>query len=156
MVAFLSWAREFTHLIFLANLFSMGVPPDAITLRRAFAYDPIGEPVSRNEKGLTGVRTFKGSDALVIETACRKNLMGGCIVKRICMRIPQIPGMKAECPHRRIRPLIRWVEAGELFLPSFTKNNFNRHLAFARNRLNFMVFPGKILRNSVDEPSKTC
>ena len=60
-------------------------PSDALHLRMAFADDPIAEFVDQPTKVLIGVRKIDDADFLVVKLSWRKNLDGGCILKRACL-----------------------------------------------------------------------
>ena len=60
IISALGWERMFSKLIFIAFLFSLRGPSEALLLRRAFIDDPISEFVPQDEKALIGVWKFKG------------------------------------------------------------------------------------------------
>ena len=138
IISNLGWERMFCQLIFITFLFSLRVPSEALLLRRAFADDPISEFVSQDEKALIGVRSFRGTDTLIIKLSWRKNLDGGCILKRTCLcNLGSKVGDRI-CPPHRIWPLIRdRVPAGELIFDQYTKNNFNINLKQVLKKLKF-------------------
>ena len=75
-ISTLGWERLFSQLIFIAFLFPLRIPPDALILKRSFRGDPISVFAPQDEKALIGVRKFKGTDTLVIKLGWRKNLAG--------------------------------------------------------------------------------
>ena len=61
------------------------VPSDALLLRRAFSDDRVGDFVPQSGKVLIGVRPWKSIDCLFIKMSRKKNLAGGCILRRPCL-----------------------------------------------------------------------
>ena len=137
IISTLGWERMFSQLIFIAFLFSLRIPSEALILKRAFRDDPISEFAPQDEKALIGVRKFKGVDTLVIKLGWRKNLAGGCILRRVCLCDESSLGRRI-CPPHRVWPLIRdRTQAGETLFSQYTKNNFNRNLKMILMKLNF-------------------
>ena len=71
--------------MFIAFLFPLRVPSETLRLRRAFADDPIAEFADHPANALIGVRRVGAADFLSVKLAWRKNLDGGCILKRTCL-----------------------------------------------------------------------
>ena len=138
IISALGWEAVFSQLVFIAFLFSLRVPSEALQLRRAFADDPISEFVFQEEKALIGVRPFEGSVALIIKLSWRKNLDGGCVLRRPCLcNLRSRLGARI-CPPHRIWPLIKSrVDPGEPIFSQFTKNNFNTNLKLNLEKLDF-------------------
>ena len=67
--------NELGHLCFMAYLFSLRVPSEALTARRAFSNDPLMKFTPQEDKALIGIRTYKNTDILVMEFSCRENVM---------------------------------------------------------------------------------
>ena len=123
------WRSEFAQLCFTAYLFSLRIPSEALTMKRAFLDDPIGEFVPQADKVLIGVREWKGVECLIVKMSWRKNLGGGCILKRPCLCNDDNPKARRICPPHRFWPLIlERTSSGEHTFPSFSKNNVNRLL----------------------------
>ena len=100
-------------------------------LRRAFADDPIAEFADQPTKALIGVRRVGDTDFQAVKLSWRKNLDGGCVLKRACLcdAASSVGERTPPVPPRRIWPLIRSrIGAGELLFPWYTKNNINRPL----------------------------
>ena len=76
----------FSQLILISYLFPIRVPPDPRHLRKEISDGTIAEYVAQLTKALAGVRKIDGSDLLIIKLAWRKNLDGGFILKRPCLR----------------------------------------------------------------------
>ena len=131
---------EFALLASISLLFAPRVPSVALHLRMAFRDDPIAGHVGQSEKALICVRAFKGRDALVIKMAWRKNLEGGCVIKRTCIFCPDLS--HPACPPRGVWPRIRGrINAGSLCFSSYFKNNFNQHLKFVLRKMDLKDAP---------------
>ena len=79
----LGWAEIFTQLVFPSFLFSLGIPSEALPMRRARPSGRISEFVPQDGRVPIGVRCCAGAECLVIKMSQRKNLSGGCILKRL-------------------------------------------------------------------------
>ena len=120
IINFLGWEGAFTQLAFLAYLFSLRIPPDALFLRRAFSNDRINEFVPHADKALIGTRTSQDVDCLVIKLSRRKNLAGGCLLRRPCICSIKSASGRRLCPPRAFWPLISSrCEPGDPIFPDF-------------------------------------
>ena len=85
IINFLGWHEEFAQLAFLSFLFSLMIPSEALPMRKAHRHERIEEFIPQNDKVLIGVRPCSKIDCLIIKMSQRKNLSGGCILKRACL-----------------------------------------------------------------------
>ena len=74
----------FGHLDYLAYLFALRVPSEALPLRRAYSDDALEGFHLQKGKALIGVRGPPGGQRLILKLSSRKNLQGGCILPRPC------------------------------------------------------------------------
>ena len=79
------WHDEFAQLCFISFLFSLRIPSEALVMRHAHPEGRISEFVAQQDKVLIGVRKFQSLDALIVKMNQRKNISGGCILKRPCL-----------------------------------------------------------------------
>ena len=129
---------ELGQLCYMAYLFSLRVPSEALTARRAFADDPLLGFVPQEDKALMGVRSYKQTDILVLKFAFRKNLRNGCILKRPCICSEKNPLARLLCPPHTLWPLIKQrVDTGDLLFPNFTAHKFNLALKALMEDLRF-------------------
>ena len=142
----------FHQLIFIAFLSSVRIPSESLQLRRDFLDDPIAEFAAQDEKALIGTRPFDGADALGIKLSWRKNLDGGCILRRTCLcNIGSRLGARIPPPHR-IWPLIRdRVQPGELIPNQYNKHDFDENLKSALRKLKFRIRTSILRKHSVWE-----
>ena len=109
-------------------------------MRRARPTDRISEFVPQDDRVLIGVRNCAGTERLIIKMSQRKNLSGGCILKRLCLCGDSSHQARKISPPHRIWPLIlSRVGRGELLFPGFSRNNVNRIL---KTTLVKIGFPG--------------
>ena len=125
----IGWQSEFAQIRFISFLFPLRVPSEALLMIRAFSDDPIERFVPQADKVLIGTRSWNGIDCLIIKMSWRKNLTGGCILRRPCLCEDSNLRAQRICPPHRIWPLLaERVSSGERVFPSFRKNNVNQLL----------------------------
>ena len=61
----------------LSFLLSLGIPSDALCVRRAHDSERLAEFAHLRDKVLIGVRPFSGADCIILKLAWRKNLADG-------------------------------------------------------------------------------
>ena len=138
LIRFVKLDSKNGQLYYLAYLFALRVPSEALRLVRAFKDDRITEFIPQTDKALIGTRTFKGTTVLVIKFAFRKNIRNGCILMRPCLCQEESRVANDLCPVHRIWPCIRdQVQAGEPLFPSLTANTVNRQLKATMTALGF-------------------
>ena len=134
----LGWEDVFTQLAFLAYLFSLRIPSEALFLKRAFSNDRINEFVPQADKALIGTRTFQDVDCLIIKLSRRKNLAGGCLLRRPCICSVKSASGRRLCPPHAFWPLVSSrCGPGELIFPNFSKHNVNRILKTTLMKIGF-------------------
>ena len=112
---------------FLSFLVSFRVPSGAPHLRRAYSAGDLAAFSPHPDKSLISVRTIDIVHLLVAKQARRKNLPGGCILRRPCFF--GLTSLRAQhlCPVRTCWALIRCrVAPGAPLFPSVNRRNFNR------------------------------
>ena len=75
---------EFAHAAFLSFLFALRVPSETLQLRRAFRGDQLLEFSPHPDKALIGSVSVGGEAFIVAKFSYRKNVPGGCILRRPC------------------------------------------------------------------------
>ena len=134
----IGWQSEFAQLCFISFLFSLRVPSEALLMLRAYSDDPIEKFVPQADKVLIGTRSWRGIDCLIVKMSWRKNLSGGCILRRPCLCGDKNPRAQKICPPHRVWPLLaERVSSGERVFPSFRKNNVNQLLKLNLRILGF-------------------
>ena len=137
VLAIEGWNSDFLQAIVISFLFSLRVPSETLMLVRAFGDDPILEFTKQKPKALIGVREMRGAQLLVIKFRFRKNLPGGCILRRPCICTPKRP-VQLMCPIHVIWEHIRLaVRPGDPIFPKLSARNFNPTLkrVFSRAKI---------------------
>ena len=120
---------EFAQSAFFSFLFSFRVPSEALQLRRAFDDDPLTVFAPQREKAIIGVRFDGAEPFLIVNLAWRKNLPGGCILRRPCFCNLANPKAKKLRPvHIFWRNIRRRVDPGAPLFVAVNRRNFNRTL----------------------------
>lgn len=118
--------NELGQLVFMAYLFSLRVPSEALAARRAFSDGPLMQFTPQEDKALIGISTYKKTDVLVMKFAYRQNLRNGCVLKRPCICSGKSPLARLLCPPHSFWNLVKLrAGAGALLFPGFTANKFN-------------------------------
>ena len=129
---------QFFQLGFLSYLFSLRVPSETLTLRRAFFDGPLTEFVPQPDKALMGIRRHSGRDVLVVKFPFRENIRGGCVLLRPCLCEETNDRARTLCPVHSIWPLIRSrVNAGDLLFPAFSPCDVNRTFKLIMTKLGY-------------------
>ena len=117
----------FAQLSFIAFLYALRVPSEALILRRAFLDDDLTGYAPMRTEALIGLRGPQGHECLVLRFLRRKNLPNGCILSRPCFcKLAAKPARKL-CPVHAFWPAIMArVRCGELLFPSFSAQNVNK------------------------------
>lgn len=76
---------EFPQLAFIAFLFSLRIPPEALTMRRAHRRERLEGFSPQNDNVAIGVRPCSEIDWLIVKMNRRKDLSRGCILKGASM-----------------------------------------------------------------------
>ena len=127
---------EFGQLAFIAFLFALRVPSEALILRRAFANDELEGFRPMKDSALIGLRGPSSNPSLVLRLATRKNLPLGCIMKRPCFCDIAKCVEHRLCPVHYLWPIIRArVSAGELLFPTYSGRNVNAVLRAVLKKL---------------------
>ena len=130
---------HFALLSVMSFLFSLRIPSGTIQLMRESQDDRICDFAHQSEKILVGVRTCNNIPTLVVKFPFRKNLPGGCILRRFCTCEDKSESTRRVCHPRLIWPIIAArTEPGELRFPKYTQNNFNRRLKFILTKIKFI------------------
>ena len=134
----LGWEDCFSKLAFVSFLFSLRIPSEALCMRQAHDSERLADFVPQGDKVLIGVRVCGGAPCLIVKMSWRKNIPGGCILKRVCLCSDSSRRARKICPPHRIWPLLRASGGpGELLFPEFTRHNVNRKLKFTLAKLGF-------------------
>ena len=94
----LGWEDTFSLLAFTSYLFSLRIPSEALCLRRARDSERLADFVPQADKALIGTRICGGATCLIIKMSWRKNLPGGCILKRVCLCADSSRRARKLCP----------------------------------------------------------
>ena len=138
----LGWEDEFAQLAFISFLFSLRIPSEALVMKRAHRRERLEEFSPQHEQVLIGVRSCSKIDCLIVKMNRRKNLSGGCILKRACLCSDDSSKAKKICPPHRIWPIIaQRVNVGGLIFPTHTRHNINRILKFTLSKIGFKDGP---------------
>ena len=125
ILAIEGWRSQFLQAAVLSFLFSLRVPSETLLIVRAFGDEPLLRFCKQKTKALIGVRLFEGIQLLVIKFSYRKNLPGGCILRRPCICTHQNP-KQPMCPIHVIWEHIRSaIRPGDPIFPSLSTRNFN-------------------------------
>ena len=84
----LGWEDSVALLAFFSSLFSLGVPSEALCLRRARDSDRLADFVPQSDKVLIGARGCGGVLCLIIKLPWRKNLPVGAHAQT-CVSLPR-------------------------------------------------------------------
>ena len=127
---------EFGQLAFIAFLFALRVPSEALPLRRAFAYDDLEGFRPMRDPALISLRGSANNPCLVLRLATRKNLPSGCIMRRPCFCDIAKCAEHRLCPVHFLWPLIRArVPAGKALFPPYSGRNVNAVLRAVLTKL---------------------
>ena len=114
--------------VYAMIIFSLMIPSETLLIR-AFAEDAINELVCREGEILACVRRAENVGRFVIRSRFRKNLDGGCILRRPCLCAEAAPSTRRVFhPHRVWQSIAKRFTAWELLSPGFSPNNFRRSL----------------------------
>ena len=103
------------------------VPSETPHLRRAYSAGDLAAFSPHPEKALISVRTIEGESCLSFKIPRRKNLPGGCILRRPCFCGMAGPRAQQLPPSHIFRALIRCREApGAPLFSAFNRRNSNR------------------------------
>ena len=124
-----STGSEFAQAAFPSFLFSFRVPSETLQLRRNYADGPLMVFSPQEEKAIIGVSYEGNGPYLVAKLSWRKNLPGGCILRRPCFCHLASPKARKLCPVHVFWKLIRRrVDPGQPLFPAVNRRNFNRIL----------------------------
>ena len=128
----------FFQLAYLSYLFSLRVPSEALSIRRAFFEDPLTEFAPHPDKALMGIRRYSDHEMLVQKFAFRKNIRGGCVLFRPCLCSEKDHSARTLCPVRAIWPLIRQrTNAGDRIPPSYSPRSVNRTFKMVMTKMGY-------------------
>ena len=121
---------EFGLLAYVAYLFALRVPSEALPLRRAFTKDCLDDFLPMTKRtAVLGIRGAPPNESLILRLASRKNLPAGCILRRPCFCTLSKVLAHALCPVHFFWPAVRRrCPSGELLFPSITRRNVNEIL----------------------------
>ena len=132
----------FFQVAYMSYLFSLRVPSEALTMKRAFRDDPLTEFVPQTDKVLIGIRTYEATDLLVVKFAYRKNIRGGCVLFRPCICAEPDCRARTLCPLHAIWPRIRdRTLAGGLLFPMFSPCSLNRTFKVVMTKMGYRDGP---------------
>ena len=128
---------EFGQLDFVAFLFSLRVPSEALLLRRrAYANDDLEGFQPMRGRALISLRGPANNLCLVLRLATRKNLPLVCILRRHCFCDIAKCAERRLCPVHFLWPLVRArVPAGIPISPTYSIRNVNSVLRTALAKL---------------------
>ena len=122
-------ASPFGLAAFLSFLLLLRVPSETLLMRLAGPTDRITEFVPQNFEILAGLRSFKGTELLVVKFSRRKNLPRGCILRRPCLCDEPLVSARIFCPVHQIWPrLIQGIEIHGRLFPSLSAHKFGSAL----------------------------
>ena len=120
---------EFAQAAFLSFLFALRVPSETLQLRRAFRDDQLLAFSPQTKKALICTAVVGGATFLVTKFSWRKNMAGGCILRRPCFCSLGRRHATSLFPlHSFWAEIRRRVAPGELLFRAVNRGNFNRML----------------------------
>ena len=119
---------EFARLAYLAFLFAFRVPSEALILQRASKNDEIELFTPQREKGLISLRRTPQGLMLIVKLSYRKNMPGGCIMRRPCFCKLGSKNAARLCPVHWFWPWVTKRKSGQQLFPSLNGRNINRIL----------------------------
>lgn len=120
---------EFYQDAILSFLFSMRVPSETLQIRRALPPGALDTFPPQPEKALIGFRLVVGIPFLTSKFHRRKNLTGGCSLRRPCSCSLAAARAASLCPVHALWSLIRRrVASGQPLSHLANRRNFNRKL----------------------------
>ena len=135
-------ASEFAQACWRSFLFAFRVPSETLQLVRAYRGDEINAFSPQKEKALIGIRTTPDGCFLVTKFKWRKNITGGCVLRRPCFCTGGRPAARACCPVHVLWPSIRErVSPGEPLFTAANSRNFNGILRAVLSRLRVLAAP---------------
>ena len=136
LIRFFNDDDEFVHLAYIAFLFALRVPSEALQICRAKKGDEVELFTPQREKALIAVRQINGVDTLVLKLAWRKHMPGGCILQRPCFCPHSTERAKALCPIHWFWPWVRRTcRSGHSLFKTVNARNVNRYIRHALARL---------------------
>ena len=127
LIEFDTPSREFPQAAFLSFLFAFRVPSETLQLRRAYSADELLVFAPQQDPALIGSQVVDGGPFLVAKLSYRKNITGGCIMRRPCFFGLASRKARQLCPIHLFWAIIRClVDCGALLFQSVNRRNFNR------------------------------
>ena len=127
---------EFAQAAFLSFLFAFRVPSETLQLKRAYRGDRLLSFSPQSDKALIGPMSVGGELFLVAKLSYRKNLAGGCILRRPCFCNLASARARLLCPiHVFWAAIRRRVDPGAPLFRAVNRGNFNRQLKAIFGRL---------------------
>ena len=127
---------EFAQAAFLSFLFAFRVPSETLQLKRAYRGDQLLTFSPQPDKALIGPMSVGGELFLVAKLSYRKNLPGGCILRRPCFCNLASSRARLLCPiHVFWAAIRRRVDPGTPLFRAVNRGNFNRQLKAIFGRL---------------------
>ena len=134
---------EFAQACWMSFLFAFRVPSESLQLTRAYRNDEINACSPQREKAIIGIRTSPDGCILVAKLKWRKNITGGCILRRPCFCQGDRPASVACCPVHSLWPAIRArVPPGAPLFSAVDGRYFNN------------ILRAVLTRSNVDEASR--
>ena len=124
-----TWDSELSRICYVAFLFMLRLPSEALPLTRALPIDRLLSPELASSSAVIGLREFQGEQRIVLKLAKRKNTRNAFIATRPCFCTSNAVLPKHNCPIRRFwKAVLGHTEPGALLSPSLQGENFSRIL----------------------------
>ena len=128
LIAHESIRSECGRLFYLAYVFILRLPSEALPAVRAGPHEPLLARAKLSRQSALGLRTFPGGgQRLVLKIRTRKHMRGGAVLRRPCFCDSDTLSTRGICPihdfWRIIRESTQW---GEPPFPSLLKRSSNR------------------------------
>ena len=142
LIEFETPSSEFAQAAFLSFLFAFRAPSETLQLRRAYSTDELLVFAPQQDPAIIGVQVVDGGPFLVVKNPAlkmsyRKNITGGCIMRRPCFCGLASRKARQLCPIHLFWAIIRCrVGCGALLFQSANRRNFNRILKIVSARTN--------------------
>ena len=112
------WGSELSRLCYVAFLFMLRLPSEALPLTRALPNDRLLSPDRASSHAVIGLREFHGEQRIALKLAKRKNARNAFIATRPCFCANNALPPKNNCPIRRFwKAVPGHTEPGSLLSP---------------------------------------
>ena len=131
-----TWSSELAQISYIAFLFMLRLPSEALPLKRALPSDRLLCNDISSSPAVIGLREFHGEQRLVIKLAKRKNTRDAFSATRPCFCGDNFLLPRHNCPiHRFWKAVIATVAPGAPLFPNLQGKNFSRILRAVLGKL---------------------